>query len=175
MEHNFVVTPLGVFRITYELFYDLDIKIIDTLGPYLIGTINLVPISPKCLNNIHIDRWYFVYKGKFAHSSSDDALMMPTHNICNTYMSKNSIIIACDYDIMLNLEDKRQPFYLFSGANILDAKVLEVYNLYTYGDYNLIINPSNDLLTHLSLKSTFCLSDGAGWVITDGKQKFNNN
>ncbi|AEN03730.1 inhibits MHC class II antigen presentation [Yokapox virus] len=171
-EYTSIVTPLGVFSITDELFDDVNIKIIDIIGPYLIGVLDAVLSSQKCLISADINRLYFAYKGKVAHSSSDDVLMMPTYNICNVYMSKNSFIVTCDYDIMLSLKDKMQQFYLFPSVDILNAKVIEVYNLYRYGDYNLIINPSNDLLLELSLKSTFCLSDGYGWVIADGKRNF---
>ncbi|WHE10788.1 MHC class II antigen presentation inhibitor, partial [Monkeypox virus] len=47
--------------------------------------------------------------------------------------------------------------------------IIEAYNLYTAGDYHLIINPSDNLKMKLSFNSSFCISDGNGWIIIDGK------
>lgn len=35
------------------------------------------------------------------------------------HTDQNTIIIACDYDIMLDIEDKHQPFYLFPSIDVL--------------------------------------------------------
>lgn len=43
MDAAFVITPMGVLTITDTLYDDLDISIMDFIGPYIIGNIKNCP------------------------------------------------------------------------------------------------------------------------------------
>ncbi|AKJ93785.1 MHC class II antigen presentation inhibitor [Raccoonpox virus] len=169
MDAAFVITPMGVLAITDTLYDDLEISILDFIGPYIIGTIKTVQIDVRDIRSSDMQKCYFSYKGKIVPHNSNDLDRFNIYSICAAYKSKGTIIIACDYDIMLNIEGKQQPFYLFPSIDVFNATIIEAYNLYTTGDYHLIINPSDDLKMKLSLNSAFCISDGRGWIIIDGK------
>ncbi|ADZ29277.1 hypothetical protein CPXV_FIN2000_MAN_160 [Cowpox virus] len=169
MDAAFVITPMGVLTITDTLYDDLDISIMDFIGPYIIGNIKTVQIDVRDIKYSDMQKCYFSYKGKIVPQDSNDLARFNIYSICAAYRSKNAIIIACDYDIMLDIEGKHQPFYLFPSIDVFNATIIEAYNLYTAGDYHLIINPSDDLKMKLSFNSSFCISDGNGWIIIDGK------
>ncbi|AUL80618.1 VACWR158 [Vaccinia virus] len=141
----------------------------DFIGPYIIGNIKTVQIDVRDIKYSDIQKCYFSYKGKIVSQDSNALARFTIYSICAAYRSKHTIIIACDYDSMLYIEDKHQPFYLFPSIDVFTAPIIEAYKLYTAGDYHLSINPSDNLTMKLLFNSSFCISDGNGWLIIDGK------
>ncbi|ABF28131.1 hypothetical protein VARV_SUM70_228_147 [Variola virus] len=64
MDTTFVITPMGMLTITDTLYDDLDISIMDFIGPYIIGNIKTVQIDVRDIKYSDMQKCYFLAKGK---------------------------------------------------------------------------------------------------------------
>ncbi|WDP55840.1 MHC class II antigen presentation inhibitor, partial [Monkeypox virus] len=94
MDAAFVITPMGVLTITDTLYDDLDISIMDFIGPYIIGNIKIVQIDVRDIKYSDMQKCYFSYKGKIVPQDFNDLARFNIYSICTAYRSKNTIIIA---------------------------------------------------------------------------------
>lgn len=78
MDAAFVITPMGVLTITDTLYDDLDISIMDFIGPYIIGNIKIVQIDVRDIKYSDMQKCYFSYKGKIVPQDSND---LARHNL----------------------------------------------------------------------------------------------
>ncbi|ABI99118.1 hypothetical protein DpV84gp134 [Deerpox virus W-1170-84] len=181
MEEDFttLLTVLGTMRIEnknlIKTYDDLGINIVDDFGPYKLASLEISLVSSELLKTYDLQDCYIAHNGIVLHCSSDNKLSIPVYKVYSVYMSKKSIIICFDECPKLFIDGKSQPFYILSSSLMMDAHIIEVYNLYEEGDYHIILNPSKNFLKYISDRFYLCLIDKNGWAIADGKVKLNIN
>ncbi|QHR82664.1 MHC class II inhibitor [Brazilian porcupinepox virus 1] len=171
-----IVTCMGVIKINRDniddIFRDLGIEPICNLGPYIIATIDIRLINLSDLHQHMLSSFYISYNGTVKKHEYDTYLDIPLYKVYSVYITKNGSILLCFNEYpSLNIDEKRQPFYVKSSKYVNNIRFVEVYNLYFKGDYHFIINPSDEFLEELSDKFYLYLTDNSGWILADGKSE----
>ncbi|AAK85085.1 hypothetical protein [Lumpy skin disease virus] len=172
-----LITTLGVLKIKKKeiskVCSELGINLIETLGPYNVVSLNIHPFPNNFIEQSNLINCYISYNGTLFHCSKDERLSIPINGLYRGFYSNNSFIFSFDKENYgkLLIDEKEQYFYLGTAYDIVNSNIIEVYNLYRKGDYNFIINPSDNFLEMIANQSKMCLTDKSGWCIVDIKNE----
>ncbi|AFB76944.1 MHC class II inhibitor [Cotia virus SPAn232] len=174
-----IITNMGIVKINKdnkEMFDDLGLNFINNIGPYILATINIKPISEmEEINQQTIDKCYISHNGIIEKINNDVLLNTPIYKIESIYNINNGYkLISFDKHPYLKFDNKFQQFYVKVSKCIQCVSIMEVYNLYEEFDYHFIINPSSDILKEVANRFDMFITDNNGWVIADGKMKNKN-
>ncbi|APG58344.1 protein A35 [BeAn 58058 virus] len=171
-----IITNMGIVKINKEnteMFEDLGLEFINNIGPYILATINLIPLSDTDeVNQETINKCYIAHNGIIEKHVHNSLLNMPLYKIESIYnVNNNYKLISFDKYPYLKFDDKAQPFYVKVSNSIQHISVMEVYNLYNEYDYHFIINPSSNIIEEIINRFDLFITDNNGWLIADGKMK----